>query len=442
MECEPTSPNALTRLAWIVAVELTLMREQSNTCFTGSQERSSGQYPSQSTILESPMGPVRPINDPGSLPEVIDGHTLTATVVDLNAWVEYEFRVLAMNSVGVGEPSPLSLKTRTEDAVPDAAPSDVGGGGGSRSELVVTWEPVPEELQNGESFGYIIAFRAFGEVIWTHVATSAPGASRYVYRNDSIAPFSPFHVKVGAYNSKGQGPFSPVVTIFSAEEEPSGMPVGVWARSVSSSEIEVNWQTLSYTPERVLGFEVVYWEDDTKPETMGKVRLPGNQTSVTVSGLEANTQYFLTVSAFNTAGTGPFLPAINTTTKKPPPGQPPINVEWTLIGSQLLLYWEPVVAMETESEVTGYQLSFRRQKHKEVNTLSTANLTAELKLSENDDYIIQIRSLSEGGLGPSSEPIRIHQLSLIAQDSQAWSPDSSPLFLLIIIALSIIRSTS
>lgn len=34
------------------------------------------------------------------------------------------------------------------------------------------------------------------------------------------------------------------------------MPVGVWARSVSASEIEVNWQALSYSPERVLGYEV------------------------------------------------------------------------------------------------------------------------------------------------------------------------------------------
>lgn len=39
------------------------------------------------------------------------------------------------------------------------------------------------------------------------------------------------------------------------------------------------------------------------------------------------------------------------------PGQPPLNVEWTLIGSQITIYWEPVVAMETESEVTGYQVS-------------------------------------------------------------------------------------
>uniref|UniRef100_A0A8C6SD16 Contactin 3a, tandem duplicate 2 n=1 Tax=Neogobius melanostomus TaxID=47308 RepID=A0A8C6SD16_9GOBI len=347
-----------------------------------------------------------------TVPEVIDGNTLTATVVDLNAWVEYEFRVLARNGVGVGEPSPVSVKTRTEDSVPDAAPGNVGGGGGSRSELVITWEPVPEELQNGESFGYIIAFRAFGDASWTHVATSAPGAARYVYKNDSISPFSPFHVKVGTYNSKGQGPFSPVVTIYSAEIEPSGMPAGVWARSVSASEIEVNWQALSFTPERVLGYEVVYWEDDTKPETMGKMRVPWNQTSATVSGLAGHTQYFLTVSAFNTAGTGPFLPAINVTTKKPPPAQPPLNVEWTLIGSHLSLYWEPVVAMESESEVMGYQLSYRRQRHKEVNTLTTSNSSAELSLPEDDeDYIIHIRTMSEGGLGPASDPIRVHQLS-------------------------------
>uniref|UniRef100_A0A672Z5E3 Contactin-3-like n=1 Tax=Sphaeramia orbicularis TaxID=375764 RepID=A0A672Z5E3_9TELE len=313
-----------------------------------------------------------------TVPEVIDGNTLTATVVDLNAWVEYEFRVLAKNSVGVGEPSPVSVKTRTEDP---------------------TGRPVPEELQNGESFGYIIAFRAFGEVSWTHVATSAPGASRYVYRNDSIAPFSPFHVKVGTYNSKGQGPFSPVVTIYSAEIEPSGMPAGVWARSVSASEIEVNWQALSFTPERVLGYEVAYWEDDTKPETMGKVRVPWNQTSVTVSGLAGNTQYFLTVSAFNTAGTGPFLPAINVTTKKPPPAQPPLNVEWTLIGSHLSLYWEPVVAVESESEVTGYQVSFSH------------SICFTVTFPLDDDYIILIQTLSEGGLGPTSDPIRIHQLS-------------------------------
>ncbi len=39
------------------------------------------------------------------------------------------------------------------------------------------------------------------------------------------------------------------------------------------------------------------------------------------------------------------------------PGQPPQNVEWNLIGSQLVLQWDPVIALETESEVTGYIVS-------------------------------------------------------------------------------------
>ncbi|GAA6093059.1 contactin-3 [Tachysurus ichikawai] len=344
-----------------------------------------------------------------TVPEVIDGNTLTATVVDLNAWVEYEFRVLARNSVGVGEPSPASLKTRTEDAVPDTAPANVGGGGGSKSELVITWEPVPEELQNGDGFGYIIALRLLGELTWTHVVTSAPG--RYVYRNESIAPFSPFAVKVGAYNVKGQGPFSPVTTVFSAEEEPSRMPGGVWARSISDTEFQVSWQTLSDSPERVLGYEVMYWEDDTKPETMGKVRVSANQYKVNISGLKGYTQYFLTVSAFNTAGTGPRTPTINITTKKSPPGQPPLNVEWNLIDSKLTVHWDPVVTMEMESEVTGYKVSYTRNRHTEINTVTTNVTSVELILPADDNYIIQICALSDSGDGMPTEPINIHKLT-------------------------------
>lgn len=63
--------------------------------------------------------------------------------------------------------------------------------------------------------------------------------------------------------------------------------------------------------------QVVYWEDDTKPDTIGKVRISGNYTLVNITGLKANTVYYLSVAAFNTAGPGPQSAPINTTTKKP-----------------------------------------------------------------------------------------------------------------------------
>lgn len=50
------------------------------------------------------------------VPDVIDGKTFTSTVVDLNPWVEYEFRVVASNKIGGGEPSLPSEKVRTEEA--------------------------------------------------------------------------------------------------------------------------------------------------------------------------------------------------------------------------------------------------------------------------------------------------------------------------------------
>lgn len=49
-------------------------------------------------------------------------------------------------------------------------------------------------------------------------AVTSPEASRYVFKNESIPPFSPYQVKVGVYNNRGEGPFSPVTTIYSAEE--------------------------------------------------------------------------------------------------------------------------------------------------------------------------------------------------------------------------------
>uniref|UniRef100_A0A672NS74 Contactin-3-like n=1 Tax=Sinocyclocheilus grahami TaxID=75366 RepID=A0A672NS74_SINGR len=346
-----------------------------------------------------------------TVPEVINGNTLTATVVGLNAWVEYEFRVLASNSVGMGEPSPPSTKIRTEDAMPDTAPTDVGGGGGTKSELVITWEPVPEELQNGEGFGYIIAFRPVGMVTWTRAVISAPSVTRYVFRNDTMPPFSPFNVKVGAFNNRGEGPFSSIATVFSAEEVPSVAPERVSAKSLSAADIEVTWEPIASTPERVLGYEVVYWEDDTKPDTVGKVRITGNYTAVNVSGLQGNTQYYLAVCAFNTAGTGPQSVPVNVTTKKPPPGQPPQNVEWNLIGSQLVLQWDPVIALETESEVTGYIVLYRRHRNNDMYSIITNKTSVELTLNLNDNYVIQIKTLSEGGLGEGSEPIHIHQLS-------------------------------
>ncbi|XP_023403779.2 contactin-3 isoform X5 [Loxodonta africana] len=345
-----------------------------------------------------------------TVPEVIDGKTHTATVVELNPWVEYEFRVVASNKIGGGEPSLPSEKVRTEEAVPEVPPSEVSGGGGSRSELVITWDPVPEELQNGEGFGYVVAFRPYGVTNWIQTVVTSPDTSRYVFRNESIVPFSRYEVKVGVYNNKGEGPFSPVTAVFSAEEEPAVAPSQVSADSLSSSEIEVSWNAIPWklSNGHLLGYEVRFWNNSGgEEESSSKVKVSGNETSARLRDLKSNLAYYMAVRAYNSAGTGPFSATVNATTKKTPPSQPPGNVVWNATDNKVLLNWERVKAMENESEVTGYKVFYRTSSQHNVQVLSTNKTSAELLLPIKEDYIIEVKATTDGGDGTSSEQIRI-----------------------------------
>uniref|UniRef100_A0A673XMP4 Contactin-3 n=1 Tax=Salmo trutta TaxID=8032 RepID=A0A673XMP4_SALTR len=292
-----------------------------------------------------------------TVPDSVPGQMFHATVIDLNPWVDYEFRVVAINNVGVGEPSMQSKQIRTKAAVPEVAPGNVSGGGGSRGELVIQWEPIPEELQNGEEFGYIVAFRSLGTTTWKQTVLASPDASRYTFRNDSIPPLSQFEVKVGVYNKEGEGPSSHVVVVYSAEEEPSVPPSRVLARTLSASEIEVYWEPIPQTASsgKIIGYEVLCWEEGVQESDAEMVKV--TDTVALLSGLMGSTLYLISVRAQNSAGAGPSSPAVNVTTKKPPPSQPPGNIEWNLTNSKIFLKWEHVKAMGNESEVTGYKVS-------------------------------------------------------------------------------------
>ncbi|XP_070695548.1 contactin-4 [Pempheris klunzingeri] len=347
-----------------------------------------------------------------TVPEVVGGHRLTATVIDLSPWVEYEFRVLASNTIGTGEPSNPSKQARTKGTSPKVTPANVSGGGGSRSELVITWEPVPEELQNGPGFGYVVAFRPHGATGWMQAAVPSAEASRYIFKNESIQPFSPFHVKVGVYNNEGEGPFGPVTTIYSAEEEPGRAPTRVRAKSLSASEIEVSWKALPWnaSKKRVLGYELRYWSRSEREDTASVQRTVGNQTSTIIRGVKGSTTYYISVRAYNTAGTGPPSTTVNVTTKKPPPSQPPVKVMWNTSNSKIILNWEQVRALENESEVTGYKVLYKKNRHSRPNVMETNTTSVELALPTDEDYIIQIKPFGEGGEGSSSRQITIPRI--------------------------------
>ncbi|XP_026873742.2 LOW QUALITY PROTEIN: contactin-3 [Electrophorus electricus] len=334
-----------------------------------------------------------------TVPGILGRSQLTARVTELSPWVEYEFRVLATNTIGTGEPSTPSKEIRTKDAPPRITPARVGGGGGSRSELVITWEPVPDELQSGPGFGYVVAFRPHGAQSWMQAAVTSPEASRYIFKNESIPPFSPFHIKVGVYNNRGEGPFGAVTTIYSAEEEPSRAPSRIRAKSLSSSEVELGWKPLPWTTSRrrIMGYELRYWAEREGQETARVLRTAGNGTSTVLRGLDANTAYHITLRAYNSAGVGPDSAVVSVTTRRPPPSQAPTKVTWNTTNSKIILKWDEVRALENESEVLGYKVIYKRSRHSHQRVVETNSTSLELSLPVDEDYTIQIKAISEGG---------------------------------------------
>nr|XP_045002224.1 contactin-5 isoform X1 [Jaculus jaculus]XP_045002225.1 contactin-5 isoform X1 [Jaculus jaculus] len=346
-----------------------------------------------------------------TVPEVITGDMESAMAVDLNPWVEYEFRVVATNPIGTGDPSTPSRMIRTNEAVPKTAPTNVSGRSGRRHELVIAWEPVSEEFQNGEGFGYIVAFRPNGTRGWKEKMVTSSEASKFIYRDESVPPLTPFEVKVGVYNNKGDGPFSQIVVICSAEGEPTAAPTDVTATSVSVSEILVAWKHIKESLGRPQGFEIAYWKDMELEDAAEITKTRGNESFVVLTGLEANTLYHLTVRAYNGAGYGPPSTEVSATTKKSPPSEAPSNLRWEQQGSQVSLGWEPVRPLANESEVMGYKVFYRQEGHSNSQVIETQKPQAVLPLPDAGVYIIEVRAYSEGGDGTASSQIRVASYS-------------------------------
>ncbi|KFV49899.1 Contactin-4, partial [Tyto alba] len=278
-------------------------------------------------------------------------------------------------------------------------------------------QTVPEELQNGGGFGYVVAFRPFGTVSWMQTVVASPDAARYVFRNETLPPFSPYEVKVGVYNNKGEGSFSPVTVVYSAEEEPTRAPTTVSARSLSASDVEVSWAPPweNQHKGRIQGYEVRCWRHDEKEENAKRIRTVGNQTSTKVSSLRGNALYHLAVRAYNTAGTGSerlqseyfqHRPA-------PAPSPPPRSCSGSPLrssGRWVLLLGSRERFHESRVKL-GLVVLYRWNRQSSASVIETNKTSVELSLPFDEDYIVEIKPFSDGGDGSSSEQIRIPKIS-------------------------------
>uniref|UniRef100_A0A8D3BRY3 Contactin 1 n=1 Tax=Scophthalmus maximus TaxID=52904 RepID=A0A8D3BRY3_SCOMX len=329
-------------------------------------------------------------------PADVEGNTEVATVVNLFPWTEYEFRVFATNTLGTGEPSDPSPKDKTLEAIPVVAPSDISGGGGTSRELTITWTPVQPQYYYGPNFGYIVAFKPQDDYQWRTMVVADPQASRYVHKESSIPPLTKFQVKVKAFNSEGEGPYSLTAIISSAQDAPSEAPGSVKGKALSATDASVWWLTLLCP----FVSQVKYWRSHEDGEAGAqRVVVPRRENHTRLEGMKPDSIYLIEVRGYNSAGYGPPSQHLQIHTKKAPPSRPPKIIGKKLKGQSVNIAWEDVEPLDSEASIDGYKVLYRQQGHSTGILYTTSKRFIDLPLHADGTFVVEVRAHSEGGDG-------------------------------------------
>ena len=101
-------------------------------------------------------------------------------------------------------------------SVPEAPPQNVSGYNISKSEILVSWKPVPKDKVNGIVIAYNVTYSKIGG--GPHSGCKIFNGSRSYGVIDGLLPFTVYSLNVSASTVKGQGPASPAITVKTEEE--------------------------------------------------------------------------------------------------------------------------------------------------------------------------------------------------------------------------------
>ncbi|XP_049330220.1 neuronal cell adhesion molecule a isoform X17 [Astyanax mexicanus] len=402
VEATPTPPIVYERPDPPRDLELTDQREQSVqlTWIPGDEHNS----PTQLFLVQYEDS----LHQPGVWHNMTEAPGTSATAqLDLSPYVYYSFRVLALNDVGMSEPSTPSRQYRTNPSQPDDNPSDVEVAGTEPNNLVISWKELTGLQSNGPGLQYKVSWRQKEtEEDWTSVIVA--NVSQYVVTG---APtFIPYEVTVQAFNDYGHGPKPGVVFGYSGEDRPMVAPENVKVLVQSSTMAEVHWEPIppSAVRGRMLGYKVSYWKEkslqkeDSRPKEKKELTFSGNETEGRLPDLHPYSQYSVNVRAFNGKGDGPANDDLKFETPEGVPGAPAFLRIIDLNLDSLTVEWGP--PEDEYGRLTGYTLKYQpinsTDELKEMTLLANETSISLENLKYSTRYMFYLNAMTIKGSGP------------------------------------------
>ncbi|XP_058488737.1 neurofascin homolog (chicken) a isoform X16 [Solea solea] len=288
---------------------------------------------------------------------------LNSVILQLAPFVNYQFRVIAINSVGQSKPSNPSLRYKTSGAAPDAIPRGLRGWGSKNDNMEITWEPLLDLERNGPNLHYNVWWRQkdTGEE-WSNVTTEG---TKHVVQNTET--YVPYEIKIQARNDFGPGPESNVVNGYSGEDKPTDAPKDLRVSKVNSTEVNVHWKSVD--PSSVLGefkeYRLYYWRESSLVPGLS-VRMENKtkgfystmpEPSATLTDLVPYSKYKMVMVAANNRFEGPPSNLVEFTTKEGVPDAPRFFRINRRSFDTLYLEWDK--PLEPNGNLIGYQLKYQ-----------------------------------------------------------------------------------